>query len=150
MRAAAISIALAFVAGCGSAPRPRPRPRVVVIRPIEEPQPRPEPLEARISHARARAGADLIVDRRLRVDGEARLHLVLERGRCYRVWVGADRGLSAAIEDEHGLPVAPPASGWLDEVCPRWSGSFALVLTPDRAARSAAVLVTARPLDPAR
>ncbi len=146
MRVHATWLAAALLVGCSSAP-PRPaRPRVVVIRPIRTaPSIATEPLEARLERARRSAGDALIAEQHLRPDGEERLHLVFEQGRCYRVWVGADGGLSASLEDEHGHPVATGGPGWLGEVCPRWSGSFALVLAPAVDAREVEVLVAARP-----
>ncbi len=73
------------------------------------------------------------------------MHLVLEGGRCYRIWVGADGAVEATLEDEHGHRVAGAAEGgWLDEVCPRWSGSFGLVLAPGLDARAGAVLIGSR------
>ena len=145
---ALLASALIF-AGCGGAPQ-RPRaPRVVVIRPIEPTVARVRvSVDERVAEARAElAGEELLAEHRTRLDGEARLHLVLERGRCYRVWVGADGAVDARLEDEHGHAVAR-GEGWLAEVCPRWSGSFALLVTPSDDARALAVLLAARRDDP--
>lgn len=137
-----------ILTGCGGAP-PRPRaPRVVVIRPLEATVARVRvSIDERVAEARAElAGDELLTEHRTRLDGEARLHLVLERGRCYRVWVGADGAIDAQLEDEHGHAVAQ-GDGWLAEVCPRWSGSFALSVTPREDARALAVLLAVRRAD---
>ncbi len=101
-------------------------------------------VDQRVAEARAELpGDELLAEHRARLDGEARLHLVFERGRCYRVWAGADGAIDARIEDEHGHALAR-GEGWLEEVCPRWSGSFALVVTSREDARALAVLLAAR------
>lgn len=135
-----------LLAACGSAPTAR-GPRVVTIRARAEPTPVAVPLAPRLERAREDAGPELVAEHRAELDGEARIHLVLERGLCYRVWVGADGVLAAELVDEHGHEVARGEAGWLTEVCPEWSGSFELVLAPGADARSAAVLVAARALD---
>lgn len=146
LRRAWVAGALALIA-CGPAVQ-RARPRVVVIEArAEERPPAPPPLEERVSRARAELDeGELVAERSESLDGEARLHLVLEQGRCYRVWIGAEVPLAVRLEDEHGHVLIEESSegAWFEEVCPRWSGSFALVVDPgDRGAR-AAMLVTAR------
>lgn len=148
-------ISALFLAACGAPPRRSTAPRVVLIRPIETEPPAVElpPVDEQVAAARAElVEHELVAEHRDRLDGEARLHLVFERGRCYRVWVGADRAVEARLEDEHGHAVAAGAGsiegvGWLEEVCPRWSGSFALVVTSSNDARALAVLLAARPAE---
>ena len=140
-----------ILAACGSAPPPARAPRVVVIRPIE---PRGGwraalGIDERLTEARRElVDGELVAEHRERLDGEARLHLVFERGRCYRVWVGGDGAIEARVEDEHGHAVAG-GTEWLSEVCPRWTGSFTLVVTAREDARALAVLLAARAADPA-
>jgi hypothetical protein len=137
-------------AACGGTPQRARAPRVVVIRPIEAAATPAgvASVDERVAEARAElAGDELLAEHRERLDGEARLHFVLERGRCYRVWVGADGPIDARIEDEHGHAVAR-GEGWLGEVCPRWSGSFALAVTSREDARALAVLLAGRAADP--
>lgn len=141
-----LALVVLLLAACGAPPPPAAR-RVVVIRPIRTTPPAPPApsLDARAAEASATlAPGELVAEHHGRLDGEARLHLVLERGRCYRVWVGADRAIDARLEDEHGQPVAA-GSAWLDAVCPRWSGSFALVVTPRGDARALVVLLASAP-----
>jgi hypothetical protein len=142
----ALLVSALIFAACGAAPERPSAPRVVVIRPIE-PAVRPArvaSIDLRIAEARAELAEDeLIAEHRARLDGEARLHFVLERGRCYRVWAGADGVIDARIEDEHGHALVR-GEGWLAEVCPRWSGSFSLVVTSREDARALAVLLAAR------
>lgn len=145
---ALLASALLILVACVGAPQPRAS-RVVVIGPLEPTVARVRvSVDERVAEAREElAGDELLAEHRTRLDGEARLHLVLERGRCYRVWVGADGALDAQLEDEHGHAVAR-GEGWLAEVCPRWSGSFALRVTPREDARALAVLLAARRADP--
>jgi hypothetical protein len=106
-------------------------------------------IDERVAEARrGLPDGELVAEHRERLDGEARLHLVFERGRCYRLWVGADGEIDARVEDEHGHAVARGVD-WLSEVCPRWTGSFALVVTEREDARSLAVLLAARAAEPA-
>lgn len=141
----ALVAAAVLLSACGGPPPPRP-PRVVVIGPISTaPAAHVPSLDERVAAARADLAEDeLLAEHHAPLDGEARLHLVFEHGRCYRVWVGADRAINAHLEDEHGHSVAR-GPDWLTEVCPRWTGSFALVVTPREDARSLAVLISAHP-----
>lgn len=101
------------------------------------------PLEERLTAARNEVEGELLEEHHASLDGEARLHLVLEHGRCYRLWVGADRPVDVHLEDEHGHVIAR-GPAWLREVCPRWTGSFALVVASEEDARSFAVLLAGR------
>lgn len=145
---AVLACALLLMA-CG-APARAASPRVVVIRPLpgSEPASRPS-LDAQLAAARATLNEGALLDeQRAPIDGQSHTHLVLQRGRCYRLWVGADGSVDACLEDEHGYPVAR-GIGWLPEICPRWSGSFRLVITPrDYGARAFGLLLSARPLEP--
>lgn len=127
-----------LLAGCASAPPPVARaplrlPRVV---PPREPAVRVVSLEEQRANAHDEAiqqGARILAQHHERLDGEARLHIVLTSGLCYRAWVGADGAFAARIEDEHGHGVAggeAESALWLAPVCPRWSGSFDLVVEP--------------------
>lgn len=127
--------------GCAGTAPVRTRAPLAQARVIVEAAP-PEPLaplEERAARARDEAiqqGAAILDERRERLDGEARMHLVLAHGRCYRAWIGADGAFTARLEDEHGHEIADGASEsslWLDPVCPRWSGSFALVVNGENA-----------------
>ncbi len=140
------AIALGLL-GCGPAARPAPPPHVIVHAPaVVAARPAPT-LDERLERARADGvEGELAVEHREVLDGEARLHLVLEQGRCYRAWVGADTPARARLEDEHAHVLSEVEAGaWLGEVCPRWTGSFALVVTTDTPGRgSMAVLVRER------
>jgi hypothetical protein len=148
------TLALAFVAAaCGAPARAAPRLRSAAVEVVRAERPAPAPsLEERITAARGEIdgrGETLLAEHRERLDGEARIHLVLERGRCYRAWVGADGAFAAQIEDEHGHVIARSdveAAAWIgeDALCPHWSGSFALVVQPRAPAWDLAVLLVAR------
>lgn len=115
--------------------------------PAPEARARERTLEERAAAARAAlAPGELVAARTEPLEAEARLHLVFEHGRCYRVWIDADVPFAARLDDEHGHVLARRAADpWLGEVCPRWSGSFELVLTPGGdAVGTAVVLVAAR------
>lgn len=143
---ALVACALLLTA-CGAPARPA-SPRVVVIRALHGAESASRPsLDVQLVAARATMIEGAVLDeQRGHIDGEARMHLVLQHGRCYRVWVGADGEIEARLEDEHGHAVTRGV-GWLSEICPRWSGSFRLVVAPrDHGARTFAILLSARPL----
>lgn len=72
--------------------------------------------------------AEVIAERAMRGDGT--LHLVLEAGRCYGIYVAGDAGeVTVAVTDEHGHRLATErgdSEARLSGLCPRWSGSFEL------------------------
>ncbi|HJL20126.1 MAG TPA: hypothetical protein RMH99_30955 [Sandaracinaceae bacterium LLY-WYZ-13_1] len=105
----------------------------------------------RVRRARARLsdeGARVVVHE-VALDAARRLHLVLEAGACYQLFVVASpAGVEARLVDEHDRPIAEAGpAGWLGRpyrVCPRWSGSFGLELTPEGATRATVTLLLAR------
>jgi hypothetical protein len=144
---------IVLLAACASAHpvarAPLRLPRVITLR---DPAPAPvASLEEREALARDEAvqdGAQILAAHHERLDGEARLHLVLDGGVCYRAWVGVDGPFAARLEDEHGHDVAhgeAEASLWLEPVCPRWTGSFALVVAPREQAFDLGVLLVSVP-----
>lgn len=143
-----------FALACASAPTARApvrwAPRIEPSAPAEA---APIPLEELAARARQEveeSAGQVLAEHRDRLDGESSLHLVLEQGRCYRAWIGADGAFAARLVDEHGHTVASgdsDASLWLGEpaICPRWSGSFALVVEERASAEDLAVLLVRTP-----
>ncbi|HEY8431109.1 MAG TPA: hypothetical protein VIL20_22170 [Sandaracinaceae bacterium] len=150
-------VAVLASSACGSAPRavpsaPRASPALRASSVSRSPARRsraPSLDEQARAAAEALAEGELVASHREPLDGEARLHLVLLHGQCYRLWLGADVPLRARLLDEHGHVVGEGAidgggGAWLAPVCPRWSGSFELVVDARGAIGAMRVLVAAR------
>jgi hypothetical protein len=126
--AAVLAIACAPAPPRVQAPLQAPRASAPVAEPIAPSEPREI-----VAPTAAELGGERIGEHREIVDGETRIHLVLREGECYRAWLGAAGSFSARLEDEHEHTIASAhaeRSLWLgaEPICPRWSGSFTLVV----------------------